>query len=277
MRMSVSILQNRWAFVSCGESECVVFSIGIFGCNPFEKGLIKDTIHKLSFLHDMEIGTYWFDTEVPTSKLEPYLQKLQIAIISIRSSSGESIGKYIYQENPGCLICFCGEKQEPIKLPLLSRPISYHTWENQNISDFAENKTELLDRKIDKALLKKLSFMIIDSKRVNTLFCTESKRTQISMPICNILYFQSDLKYIILHCKNGENYRFFGKLSNVQELLSVDNTLDLFLSTHKSYLVNRMYIASVDKNSKSIHLLTGEDLPISTAQYNHVLEQLFLK
>lgn len=260
-----------------GESERVVFSVGIFGCDPHEKVLIKDTIQKLSFMHDMEIGTYWFDAEVPQTKLEPYLHKLQIALVSIWNNGGENLGKYIYQENPNCLICFCGEKQEPIKLPLCSRPIYYHTWDERNIDVFSEDMPKVIGRKIDKVLLKKLSLMIVDSKRINTLFCVESKRMQISMPISNILYFQSDLKYVILHCKSGESYRFFGKLSDVRETLAACNVQDMFLSTHKSYLVNRVYIASVDKNAKTLHLLTTENLPISTAQYNYVLEKLFLK
>ena len=254
-----------------------MFSIGVLGCNEDEMALIKNTIRKLSFLRDMEIGTYWFDGDVPQSKLDPYLQKLQIVIISIRSSNGDRIGKYIYQENPDCLICFCGIEHEPIKLPLYSRPISYHVWDVKNISALSQNLADDVNMKIDRVLLKKLSFMIEDSKRVNKLFCVESKRAQISMPVCNILYFQSDLKYIILHCKNGEKHRFFGKLSYVRETLISDGLLDLFISTHKSYLVNRMYITLVDKNAKAVHLFSGDDLPISAAQYNHVLEQLSIQ
>lgn len=254
-----------------------MFSIGVLGCNQNEKVLIKNTICRLSFLHDMEIGTYWFDADVPQIKLEPYLQKLQIVVISIQNSNGERIGRYIYQENPDCLICFCGVKKEPIKLPLHSRPISYHAWEKQNISDFSQKMSDVAELKFDSILLQRLSYMVEDSKRINKLFCIESKRIQISMPVSNILYFQSDLKYIILHCKNGENYRFFSKLSDVRGILATEHSLDLFISTHKSYLVNRMYITSVDKNTKTVHLITRDDLPISTAQYNHVLEQLSLK
>lgn len=145
------------------------------------------------------------------------------------------------------------------------------------MADFSPNMPQLPARQVDTALLETLSFMLEDSKRINKCFCLDSKRSQISMPLGNILFFQSDLKYVILHCKNGECHRFFGKLSDVRQILAGDNLLDLFLCTHKSYLVNRRYITAVDKNSKSVHLLTGQELPVSAAQYNHVLEQLLLK
>lgn len=251
-----------------------VFCIGVLGCGKAEREFIKNTIHKLSFLRDMEIGTYWFDSNVSQEQLEPYLSKLQIALISVQNNRAEALGEYIYRENPNCLICFCGEQREPVQLPLHTRPISYHPWEKENISDFSQGMSAALDLKIDSSLMKKLSFMIDDSKRINKIFCAESKRMQIAMPVCSILFFQSDLKYIILHCKNGETHRFFGKLSDVCEILAREGAMDLFISTHKSYLVNRMYITAVDKTAKTVRLFNGDDLPISTAQYNHVLERL---
>lgn len=254
-----------------------MFSIGIFGCGQGERQLIKNTIHKLSFLRDIEIATYWFDEDLPPEKLTPYLDKLQIAVIPLAGKGGEAVANHIYQENPSCLICFCGTDSEPVKLSLCARPISYHAWREAHLANFSPNMPQSVARQVDTALLETFCYMLEDSKRINKRFCLDNKRSQISMPLANVLFFQSDLKYVNLHCKNGECYRFFGKLSDVRQILAGDGLMDLFLCIHKSYLVNRRYIIAVDKNSKSVHLLTGQELPVSTAQYNHVLEQMLLK
>lgn len=197
-----------------------MFCIGIFGQQGRIQKKIRDTLLRVAFSHDMEIDTLWFDSKVALEKLKDYAQRIQIAIISIEDKYGEQVAKSIYQMNPGCLICYAAFDGGKRNFPLDSRPIAFHVWEGEN------------GEPVDKNLLRTLHHMIAEARRINGIIHLGSKKLQISMPVRNILYFQSDLKYVIVRCVSGEEYRFFGKLSEVEERLAADGVKGVFLNIH---------------------------------------------
>lgn len=85
----------------------------------------------------------------------------------------------------------------------------------------------------------------------------------------NILYFQSDLRYVNICLVHGENPRILAKLSAIEELAG-----ELFVRIHKSYLVNAKHVLWMDKKNHLVLLTNGEQLPISDAQYEKVCEKL---
>lgn len=255
-----------------------MFCVGIFGQDEKMRKKIRDTLIQVAFSHDMEIDTLWFDMDVSQEKLESYALKIQVALISADSECGRKTAKIVYQANPDCLICYVACSSRRADISLEARPMAFHLWEDANEEkigfDDQVGEGKVVDGIADRTLKRKLHRLIVESKRLNGVFHTKGKRIQLSMPVRNILYFQSDLKYVVMYCVNGEEYRFFGKLSEVEKQLSEDDVKGAFLNIHKSYLVNAMYIGALDRNAKTIRLVTGLELPVSVARYVHVSEAL---
>lgn len=93
------------------------------------------------------------------------------------------------------------------------------------------------------------------SNEVRYTFRTVSE--QISLPIRDILYFESDKRKVTVRCVSGKTFSFYAKLDAVQaELKNRD-----FVRCHQSYLVNAKKILSV--RSAELELDGGAVLPVS--------------
>lgn len=79
----------------------------------------------------------------------------------------------------------------------------------------------------------------------------------VSLPIKDILYFESDRRIITVHCVNGREYSFYSKLDNVHEELKNND----FVRCHQSYFVNAKKITSV--RNGELTLDNGMLLPVS--------------
>lgn len=64
---------------------------------------------------------------------------------------------------------------------------------------------------------------------------------KLKVPLQNIEYFESRNTAIILHLANGEQFRTYGKLSNIEKELENKN----FLRCHQSYLINMDHISGM--------------------------------
>ena len=89
------------------------------------------------------------------------------------------------------------------------------------------------------------------------------------LPKRNILYFQSDLRYVDICTIQGDNLRILAKLSEIELLVG-----SVFVRIHKSYLVNLKHVLWIDKKKHLVLLTNGEQLPVSDAQYEQVCERL---
>lgn len=79
----------------------------------------------------------------------------------------------------------------------------------------------------------------------------------VSLPIKDILYFESDRRKITVKCQSDEEICFYSKLDTIEEELSKDD----FVRCHQSYLVNARKISSV--RVSDLTLTTGEIIPVS--------------
>lgn len=103
------------------------------------------------------------------------------------------------------------------------------------------------------------------SDRQDDYFTYESEHKTNRFPLRDILYFESNLRRIIIHTKTSEQASLYGKLDDIAEKYSA------FIRIHKSYLVNRQYIRTICAGT--VVLSTGDILPVSR-KYASQLEEL---
>lgn len=96
----------------------------------------------------------------------------------------------------------------------------------------------------------------IDSNKKNTIY-VKNNQDIYSLRLDEVIYFESNLRKITAHLVNGEEIKFYNKMSNLED--EIDS--NLFVRCHRSFLVNLIYIKNI-VNSDLI-TTTEEFLPIS--------------
>ena len=226
--------------------------LAVFETDPVRRSTIKEWLVRYTIQHNCELELLWFTDEDPSSKLETYAPRLQIALISLDTERGEAIGPALYQYHQDCRILYyrsCACDLEPL---LPTRPISFWLWESGR-----------------ETFLKKLDNVCREVLQAQTTFRYETRNKMYLLPKRNILYFQSDLRYVNICLLRGEHPRILAKLSQIEPLVA-----DSFIRIHKSYLVNASHVLWIDKKSHTVLLTSGEQLPVSDAQYEQACERL---
>lgn len=85
----------------------------------------------------------------------------------------------------------------------------------------------------------------------------QSGGESVSIPVREILYFESDRRKILLHCSNGREYSFYGKLDGVEELLKKHD----FVRCHQSFLINARKINAIRQGEAELD--NGTVVPVS--------------
>lgn len=83
-----------------------------------------------------------------------------------------------------------------------------------------------------------------------------------------IIYFQCMGRKIQMFTKNEEEVEFYGQINEVKRQISEDK----FWHIHKSYLVNKNYIAFFQ--ASQMYLTNGVELPISRSYKEEVQKRL---
>lgn len=123
----------------------------------------------------------------------------------------------------------------------------------------------LLKDQIDEGLPKIWNDIIKELlDRQDAYFSYEFERKVYRLPIRDILYFESNLRRIVVHTKASENAALYGKLDDLSVKYSS------FIRVHKSYLINRRYIRMI--SAGTVVLSNGEVLPVSR-RYAALLEE----
>lgn len=79
----------------------------------------------------------------------------------------------------------------------------------------------------------------------------------VSIPVKDIVYFESDKRKITVKCSNGREYSFYGKLDDVEQELKKND----FVRCHQSFLANAKKISSV--SSGELVFDDGASVPVS--------------
>ena len=223
----------------------------VFDTNEESRTRIRQRLIRYLMQASREMDMLWFTEAVSVEKIAKYGSQIHFALICLDDEAGAEVGQNLYRENPTCRICYY--RTEPCDLvPLLSsRPISFYLWK-QGEKTF----TQTLDATTNELATAK------------DLFQYETRRDLYLIPLQNILYVQSDLKYVVIHTVSGTEERLFAKLSQVENKLN-----SRFVRVHKSFIVNSDYVTFVDKKEHAVVLAGGEHIPISEAQYEQAMQK----
>lgn len=225
--------------------------IAVFDTDPSGRETIKQNILKYTVKCSTDIDVYWFFDRIEKEKIIKYIPLVHIAFISCDIKLNNEIGRLIYRVNEDCrIVYYTHEMRENIADLLCVRPRGFfNTFKNEE------------------AIFECVDGIIEELKNSSNYFYYENRREVILVPMRGVLYFQSNLKYVIIHLKNSSTKKIYTKLSEIEPSLDSD-----FLRIHKSYIVNAKKIRSVDKSNKIVTLANGETLPISDANYKSVVE-----
>ena len=93
-------------------------------------------------------------------------------------------------------------------------------------------------------------------------------RNNIKVNVNDILYLEASKNYTDIHLKT-ETYSVCMPLHEVHEYLSPDR----FLRIHRSYVINKHYVASTTVNT--VVLENGKEIKIRSQQYRELVESAF--
>lgn len=226
--------------------------VAVFEWDTAKQATIKNWLVRYTVQRNCELELLWFTDQNPISKLKKYAQRIQIALVNVDLADGLETGKALYEQNPDCRILYYRNSPCDLEPLFSSRPLGFYLWTN-GIEDF----------------FNKMDMIYSDVISSQATFRYETKNKLYLLPKQNIMYLQSDLRYVNIYTKNGESPRILAKLSEIERLAG-----DSFLRIHKSYLVNPKHILWMDKTNHFVLLDNGEQLPVSDAQYENVCEKL---
>lgn len=204
-----------------------------------------------------EYDVSWFIGNQGLMKIEKYAPKIHIALVSIDSHDKMDFCEKLSKSNSNCRICYYSTKN------------ASHTDISNPLWFFDEDSFALKEKK---DFAYKLDNLFNGLKYFGNMLIFNTRQLLHIIPVEEVVYFQSDLKYVNILCCDGGNISIYKKLDDVEVSLS-----NVFLRVHKSYIVNRIYIEKIDKAKRVVILQSGEELPISNSQYAKVLEELSSK
>ena len=126
-----------------------------------------------------------------------------------------------------------------------------------------------LDKPLDEKIFRE--YFLLAHKRIssqNERFAFRFEKRIYQLPLREIVYFESNLRLIYIH-GNDREYRFYGKLNQVQE--QMEKISRYFIRIQRSYLVNYYHILSM--NGREVELITGEKLPVSKEYKDRALSR----
>lgn len=242
--------------------------------NPVNRELLKEWLISYTIRKNLEFDVLWFSVKGADIPWKKYARGISFAFISIDDPAGIDKGRGLERHNPDCFVCYyrkdgdklapqhdiCCAKGETCRLlaPFWqSRLVRFLLWEDGESP---------LDAAMDE--------MLAELAWSGRAYGHESKRNIQYFPIRNILYFQSDLKYVNIRQLQGGDGRLYAKLSDIEHNLAGQGMSWCFVRVHKSYIVNLYHIEAVDKQKHALRLSSGEELPISDAYYKPAIGHL---
>ena len=226
--------------------------LAVFEPDQTRKATVKEWLVRYAVRKNCEMELLWFVEQDPVPKIERHAEAIQIALVDLDFEKGAAAGTALYEKNPDCRILYYRSSPCDLEPLLCSRPISFCLWEAGR-----------------EAFLEKLDRVYTEVTLAQATFRYETKCRMYLLPKRNILYFQSDLRYVNICLSGGESPRILAKLSQIESLAG-----PFFLRIHKSYLVNSGHILWMDKKNRTVLLSNGEQLPVSEAQYEKVCAAL---
>lgn len=127
-----------------------------------------------------------------------------------------------------------------------------HVYEGYTYRAYAYILKSMLDQSLERELKRYLDERMECPETLNI----SVRGSLYQIPLDRILYFESNVRKILIHIQGGEVMEYYGKLGELEELLGEKS----FLRCHQSYLVNWKYVTAVSRAGVS---LPNENLPVS--------------
>lgn len=248
-----------------------MFCIGVYETRKNRIHAFQEKIVHYSIQTDRDIDILWLVGAEAEENLERYVNRMQLIFISMEAPGNKKLGDRIYRLNPDCRICYYKAEKSDLEPFLSARPIAFYLWAEKE--DVPKGKTEHSSN-TGKEFMQKLDDLLNEIMGACGIFSYETRKTKHIIPIRDILYFQSNLKYVEIHTRSGADCKIYAKLSEIESVLAKENISDAFLRIHKSYIVNLPYIESLDKVNHMLCLAGGESLPVSDSCYGNVARRL---
>ncbi len=114
----------------------------------------------------------------------------------------------------------------------------------------------ILKSALDSGLKRELSRYLDERQECPETLNVNVRGTVYQVPVDRILYFESNVRKILIHIQGEETLQYYGKLNELEEILGDKN----FIRCHQSYLVNRKYITKTERMWIS---LSETQIPVS--------------
>lgn len=223
--------------------------IAIIETNPANREKLRNICLRFSMQNEVELDVVWFVENITLPKLQRCISGVHMALISAQSDPSREFAKAIYRCNEDCRILYYSGQEIDLEPLLCIRARGFHL-----VSNGAD------------VLMHKMQEVIEELTCSHRQFCFETRKSILLISLSDILYFQSDLKHVLIHMTDQTSETVYAKLSDVEADLPPD-----FYRVHKSYIVNKKFIKKLDKSNKTLILTNGEVLPISDAHYKNVV------
>ncbi len=240
-----------------------MFLIAVYEERQEVCSLISRQLKEYAFQTNLIYRTLWMNRTPSGEKIEEFFPQVQLALLSLDMPDAQLIAGELYRRNEDCRIIFFSETSCDL-VPLLSvRPIGF--FNNPDETDQPHSLDELI------------AAVILDIRAHTGSFMIENRDGLYILKTGSILYFQSELKNVLIQCETHPPILLVRKLSEIQKNLAAQNLTDEFIRIHQSYIVNRAHIRYMDKRDHWVELSSGERLPISDSRYESVRKMLSAK
>jgi len=103
-------------------------------------------------------------------------------------------------------------------------------------------------------------------RRPERRYAVHTRGQNVSLPMKEILYFESSGHRVLVHTGKGEPLMQIRRLDEIEKTV----TSELFVRVHKSYLVRAAAMIRLDRTRMRVRLTNGQDLPVSRSHIAHV-------
>lgn len=135
---------------------------------------------------------------------------------------------------------------------------------NQIANLFCFRPSGFFSQDINEDLFKRdFLYAVREQQHQNRYLDIKSKDCLLHVKFQNIVCLCSDRRVITIDTASGKQYSFYGKLTEMAQLLPPA----LFLHCHQSYIVNVDAISLLNKKEKQFILTNNMVIPISKAKY----------
>lgn len=108
----------------------------------------------------------------------------------------------------------------------------------------------------------------LDKNKVPS-FSVISKGLCKTIPVNDIVYFESSNRKVTIKDRSGDEIEFYEKLDDIENQEMFVN----FIRPHQSFLVNILHINYIEKNARTIILKDNNRIPISRSKIDQVIKK----